>query len=979
MSKCGPNTPREEPFEDRIDSLFRELELSIQWQRPSILFAIYAAASLHNDAELALEGRLIDLGQKIFRFQIRSEEDADVAGRLAKVADLQGTVFFVSGLECGGGEDGLAAYAALNKHREFFIDQAIRVVFWLTEDEAVALANGAPDYWAYRHRVIEFVEAPVAERPAASGRPSAAAPEPIAAGPALAEALPADLPVGKDAPVVDANPSLALGLLHWRRGDYEKASRCLRTALETAVTLQDKGLEAECLNALALVYISLGRGEDAIDAYRQAIDLAPDQIFPWNNLGSLYFQLGQDEEAVTAYRKAVEHGPREAVGWYGLGKAQLRLGRLDEAQAAFQKAIELAPKFPQAWNGLGNVLAAAGRTDEAGPAYQKAVELNPHLGGPFAGLGDIALRQGRNEDALQAYRQAVEVDPRSAHGWNGLGNVHFKMGAYDEAIAAYENAVELTPGLGWSYGNLGLAHSAKGQPDQAVPLYLKSIELLGSDKEKAITWNRLGDAYRKLNDSKKAQSAYQKAVELDAALKPAVHPAPLAAPAVADGAPDETSTPETSAPAPAENVDEWRTEIEDKNSLVAAGDDPSRGDPVEVVPSRPDDKSQAAPWDGLEEDPMENELKSAAEWNTLGHGAMSAGNFDEAIAAYTHAIEMAEEMSWPYIQNLARAHYHKGEHKAHSDLPTDAEDAGASAGQEGEASPRYEEPPTQPFPELAVQPGQAGHSLKETAAPEPVPAPAVATSQPPTAPRPDELPAPMGDWLSALEDEKTATVNKSRPLDDDWMEEARRKFGLGGATGAAQPDPEADEVQPQEEAASSLEDTAQMPARRTKAAPVPEPAPAPVEAQPRVETLVDESSAVEPATTWDEDQPRDAMEWNERGNICLKAGACDRAIDAYIKAIESAPDFGWPYSNLGLAYSHKGKYAEAIPLYRKSIELLETKKEKAIAWNRMGDAYRRLNDHKNATAAYQKAVELDSGTSSLLKRVRLSLLGNARV
>jgi tetratricopeptide (TPR) repeat protein len=120
------------------------------------------------------------------------------------------------------------------------------------------------------------------------------------------------------------------------------------------------------------------------------------------------------------------------------------------------------------------------------------------------------------------------------------------------------------------------------------------------------------------------------------------------------------------------------------------------------------------------------------------------------------------------------------------------------------------------------------------------------------------------------------------------------------------------------------------------------------------------------------------MEWNERGNICLKSGACDRAIDAYIKAIESAPDFGWPYSNLGLAYSHKGKYAEAIPLYRKSIELLETRKEKAIAWNRMGDAYRRLNDHKNATAAYQKAVELDSGTSSLLKRVRLSLLGNAR-
>ncbi len=120
----------------------------------------------------------------------------------------------------------------------------------------------------------------------------------------------------------------------------------------------------------------------------------------------------------------------------------------------------------------------------------------------------------------------------------------------------------------------------------------------------------------------------------------------------------------------------------------------------------------------------------------------------------------------------------------------------------------------------------------------------------------------------------------------------------------------------------------------------------------------------------------DLLVWNEQGNIHLKAGACDRAISAYIKAIETSPKFGWPYSNLGLAYSHKGKYAEAIPLYRKSIELLKTNKEKAISWNRMGDAYRRLNDHDNAVAAYQKAVELDTGAQSLLKRVRLSLLGN---
>jgi len=769
MSKCAPDAPRQEPFDDRIDSLFRELELAIQWQRPSILFAVYGAAPAREEADLALEGRLIDLGQKVFRFQVRSEEDADVAARLAKVDDPQATVFFVSGLENGGGEDGLAAYAALNKQREFFIDQAVRVVFWLSEAEAVDLANAAPDYWAYRHRVIEFVDLPEQKRP--RSRPQAdvpATPEPVAAS--------------------AADP---------------------------------------------------------------------------------------DSDAVAL----------------------------------------------------------------------------PQTAGLLNSLGGVYLRLGRDEDALQSYRKALEAEPRGAHHWNGLGNVFYKTGAYAEAVAAYEKAVELADEPGRPYANLALAYSAKGQPEKAVPLYLKGLELLESDKEKAITWNRLGDAYRKLNDRRHALAAYQKAVELDADLKTRAPAAPAA---------ERTAVPaqaEAHTPAPAAEIDEWRRDIPVANSLVADGADTSCNEPAGETPA-------GAFPDGAEEDPMEKDLKTAAEWNALGHSHMSAGNYDEAIEAYTRAIELAEERHWPYIRNLARAHYHKGEHHAKSDLPTEAEDAG----QPGELPEPYQEPPTRPLPGGPLpeeDDDQPDPAVPQPEAPVPV-AEQPRDDSPLEEPEPVELPLRMGGWLDALEDEQTDTFNRSRSLDGDWLADARKKFGLDLADQEEDDEPAADgepaASQPAEPDPSTLADTIQMPARRP--APRSEP-----EAEPQPEVL---------AVTEEAEQPRDAMEWNERGNIHLKAGACDRAIEAYIKSIELAPDFGWPYSNLGLAYSHKGKYAEAIPLYRKSIELLETKKEKAIAWNRMGDAYRRLNDHKNAVAAYQKAVELDAGTSSLLKRVRLSLLGNAR-
>jgi len=1001
-NRCKDDPAEVEPFEDRIDSLFRELELAIKWQRPSILFAIYRSEPVHAEAEMALEGRLIDLGQKVFRFQVKSEADADIAARLAKVDDRSPLVFFAAGLRSGG-RGGRVAYAALNKQREFFVDDKIRIVFWLTEAEAVDLANHAPDFWAYRHRVLEFVDAPRSDQALnrsletawQGADESAEARQDVDARISLRESLLDDLPEGEESAAVNANLNLTLGILHWRRGDQEKAARFLRSALETAIVSEDKWFEAECLNAIALVYTDRGQIDEAIEAYKHAIRLAPNQIFPWNNLGNLYSKLGRNDEALAAFRKAIEHSPEDAFSWNSLGNVYLKTGQNDKAVMAYTQSIELAPNFVYPWNGLGNAYAGLGKTDEAILAYQKAIEFNHHLSNPLIGLGNIYAEQGRSEDAVQAYRQALDAEPSLAHVWNALGNVHYKKGAYAEAVAAYEKVIELAPELGWPYGNLGLAYCALGKYARALPLYKKAIQLLASPKDQAITWNRLGDAYRTLNDRKNAMAAYQKAVELDGAPAVPAQPAeaavsqaeaaPEASPAApapqpdlevapafqapdlpeAEEAPEIVETPMVSlqAEAPADESDEWggAPEAELSQAVEEASPlDEARGE--DVSEAQPSGQTAAAPAETESQEAVEEpqaarlealsaqqEACSANEWNELGHRHLNAGAYDEAIAAYIKAIEAADELSWPYIHNLAMAHYRKGEQRGKGSKPA----ASASRSRETELPQRYAEPPTEPLPLVASpskaeEPGEeaealeayAGHSLQYDAgsgADEALPVD-TAAGQPA---------GEMGDWLRSLEEEQADTVNRSRALDEEHRAEAGDPAAL-----------------PEQEP-SGLEDTVQTPARPWKA--------------------MDESASVHEAEEQeqieapDAIQPRDALEWNEQGNIHLKAGACDRAISAYVKAIELQPDFGWPYSNLGLAYSHKGKYAEAIPLYRKSLELLKSGKEKAITWNRMGDAYRRLNDHADAAAAYQKATELDSGGNSLLKRMRLSLLGNVRV
>ena len=121
---------------------------------------------------------------------------------------------------------------------------------------------------------------------------------------------------------------------------------------------------------------------------------------------------------------------------------------------------------------------------------------------------------------------------------------------------------------------------------------------------------------------------------------------------------------------------------------------------------------------------------------------------------------------------------------------------------------------------------------------------------------------------------------------------------------------------------------------------------------------------------------KNAHVWNELGNIYLNAGTCDDAITSYSKAIELDRHFAWPYSNLALAYVQKGRFAEAILLYQRGIELFTSDRDKAITWNRLGNVYRRINDYANAIASYQTADELDPENATLSLRSSFGLLGN---
>ncbi|MCZ7667844.1 MAG: hypothetical protein M5U34_11835 [Chloroflexi bacterium] len=119
---------------ERIDALFQELQLAIKFDRPSILLAVYRSEFVREDVEAALTSRLLELNQQTERVYI-NEQNHDLPLYLRERADRAQTVFFVSGIRFGGGDDGQNAYRALNIRREYFVEYKLRLVLWLTEEE----------------------------------------------------------------------------------------------------------------------------------------------------------------------------------------------------------------------------------------------------------------------------------------------------------------------------------------------------------------------------------------------------------------------------------------------------------------------------------------------------------------------------------------------------------------------------------------------------------------------------------------------------------------------------------------------------------------------------------------------------------------------------------------------------------------------------------------------------------------------------
>ena len=144
---------------------------------------------------------------------------------------------------------------------------------------------------------------------------------------------------------------------------------------------------------------------------KQAVPTLPDLASINIHQGLRYYDLGRWQEAITAFSDALAINPNYAVAHFGLGVTFSRLENWEEALTYFKKTIELSPTFAQGYLGLGITYNILGFTVEAMKALKKAVLINPRFAQARHALALCHLRNGDRASALEEYEILRGLDP----------------------------------------------------------------------------------------------------------------------------------------------------------------------------------------------------------------------------------------------------------------------------------------------------------------------------------------------------------------------------------------------------------------------------------------------------------------------------------------------------------------------------------------------------------------------------------------
>lgn len=267
--------------------------------------------------------------------------------------------------------------------------------------------------------------------------------------------------------------------------------------------------------------------DKAIEIFKKAVELNPNEYLNWQWLGRSYYERysdGDEENALNSLLKAVELNPNDDSNWYWLGISYGMNSQYDKEKESFLKATELNPNNADNWYKLGISYFNDKQYDKAIESFSKAVELNPNDDKNWDNLANSYQMNGQYDKAIEPSLKAIEIDPNSRYYWFKLGISYYYNERYREAIDSLSKALELLnieedkedfwdtdSSADYRYW-LGRSYYMNDQYQEAINYLSKAVELNPDDY---FNWYLLGSSYLNFEDYDNAVYSFNQSIKID--------------------------------------------------------------------------------------------------------------------------------------------------------------------------------------------------------------------------------------------------------------------------------------------------------------------------------------------------------------------------------------------------------------------------------------------------------------------------------
>ena len=225
------------------------------------------------------------------------------------------------------------------------------------------------------------------------------------------------------------------------------------------------------------------------------------------------------EEARSRLGKFIQENPNSDQPYLLLSEIERSQGNIDEAITYMSRpirstSVDLMTKL-QALNSYVYVLGTEERKNNVLDLIGGLVETHPKEYQALAFAGDIYVQLEDKKTALKYYRKAAALSPSSFNVWQNVVSIESELSEYDSLIKHCEEALEFFPNQAIFYFYGGIGYYFNEEYRRAATLLEQGKKYTTDAKLLAVFYGQLGDTYHSLNEYRKSDDSYEKALESD--------------------------------------------------------------------------------------------------------------------------------------------------------------------------------------------------------------------------------------------------------------------------------------------------------------------------------------------------------------------------------------------------------------------------------------------------------------------------------